>query len=555
MLQTKICFVRKFACRGCRCRHYRSPKESPWCVGVDQKSFLRTAKLPGGNEQPKMTNVPFWIDSAPIKRFPRLETNTNVDAVVVGAGVTGITTAYLLKKAGLTVALIERERVASIDTGHTTAHLTYVTDVELQELADNFGNDHAQAAWDAGAAAIHEIERIVWEEGIECEFTRVPAYLHACVNGFSQNDISGLKKEASLAAKLGFDAAYLKSAPYFNLPAVRFPNQAKFHPRKYLRSLVVKVAGNGSHVFEKSAAMDFDTKKSRVKANGHWISFDRLIMATNNPLVGFASITSATLLQTKLSLYTSYALGAQVPSGTIPEALFWDTREPYDYLRVDRHRPFDYIIYGGEDHKTGQKRNTQRAYAQLLARLKKIVPDARVDHRWSGQVICTPDGLPYIGENAERQFIATGFCGNGITFGTVGAIMARDWVAGRENPWTGLFAVDRKKIKGATWNYLRENKDYPYYMIKDRIARPEAESAREIKRGDGMIIGSRGKKVAAFRDRDGKLYKLSPVCPHLGCHVRWNSAESTWDCPCHGSRFKPTGEVIAGPAEDALRAV
>jgi glycine/D-amino acid oxidase-like deaminating enzyme len=182
--------------------------------------------------------------------------------------------------------------------------------------------------WDAGAAAIDEIERIVREEGIECEFTRVPAYVHVCVNGFSQNDISGLKKEASLAAKLGFDAAYLKSAPYFNLPAVRFPNQAKFHPRKYLRSLVVKVPGNGSHVFEKTAATDFDAKKSRVKANRHWISFDRLIMATNNPLVGFASITSATLLQTKLSLYTSYALGAHVPSETVPEALFWDTREP-----------------------------------------------------------------------------------------------------------------------------------------------------------------------------------------------------------------------------------
>ncbi len=395
------------------CRYYRAPKESPWCVGVDQKSFLRTAKLPGGHEQPKMTTVPFWIDSAPIRRFPRLQKNTNVDVVVIGAGVTGITTAYLLKKAGLTVALIERERVASIDTGHTTAHLTYVTDVGLQELADNFGNDHAQAAWDAGAAAIDEIERIVWEEGIECEFTRVPAYVHVCVDGFSQNDISELKKEASLAAKLGFDAAYLKSAPYFNLPAVRFPNEAKFHPRKYLRSLVVKVPGNGSHVFEKTAATDFDTKKSRVKANRHWISFDRLIMATNNPLVGFASITSATLLQTKLSLYTSYALGAQVPSGTIPEGLFWDTREPYDYLRVDRHRRFDYVVYGGEDHKTGQKRKTQRAYARLLARLKKIVPEARVDHRWSGQVISTPDGLPYIGENAEQQFIATGFCGNG----------------------------------------------------------------------------------------------------------------------------------------------
>jgi glycine/D-amino acid oxidase-like deaminating enzyme/nitrite reductase/ring-hydroxylating ferredoxin subunit len=499
-----------------------------------------------------MTTIPFWIDSAPIKRFPTFRKGVTVDVLVVGAGVTGITTAYVLKKAGLTVALIERERVASIDTGHTTAHLTYITDVELQELADNFGNDHAQAAWDAGAAAIDEIERIVQEEEIQCEFTRVPAYLHVCMDGSSKKEIFSLKKEARLAAKLGFDAAYLESVPYFNLPGVRFPNQAKFHPRKYLRSLVVKIPGNGSHVFEKSAATEFDAEKRRAKVIRHWIGFDRLVMATNNPLVGLTSITSATLLQTKLSLYTSYAIGARVPSGTIPEATFWDTREPYDYLRVDRHRGFDYVIYGGEDHKTGQERRTQNAYARLLVRLKKIAPDARIDHRWSGQVICSPDGLPYIGENAERQFIATGFCGNGITFGTISAMMARDWVMGRKNPWSDLFAVDRKKIKGATWNYLRENKDYPYYMIKDRIVRPETNSVRELKLGDGMIIGSRAKKVAAFRDRNGKLHKLSPVCPHLGCHVRWNVAESTWDCPCHGSRFKPTGEVIAGPAEEAL---
>jgi glycine/D-amino acid oxidase-like deaminating enzyme len=201
--------------------------------------------------------------------------------------------------------------------------------------------------------------------------------------------------------------------------------------------------------------------KRRAKVNGHWISFDRVVMATNNPLVGLASITSATLLQTKLALYTSYAIGARVPSETIPEAIFWDTREPYDYPRVDRYRGFDYVIYGGEDHKTGQKRKTQKAYARLLARLEKIIPHARLDHRWSGQIISTPDGLPYIGENAEHQFIATGFCGNGITFGTISAMMARDWATGRKNPWSDLFAVDRKKIKGGMWNYLRENKDYP----------------------------------------------------------------------------------------------
>jgi glycine/D-amino acid oxidase-like deaminating enzyme/nitrite reductase/ring-hydroxylating ferredoxin subunit len=499
-----------------------------------------------------MRNVPVWIDTAPIQKFPKLQKSIAVDIVVVGAGVTGITAAYLLKKAGSTVALIERERVASIDTGHTTAHLTYVTDVDLQQLVRNFGKDHAQAAWDAGAAAIDEIERIVEAEGIECEFTRVPAYVHARAGGSSKKEASSLKKEADLAAKLGFDAAYLSSVPYFNLPAVRFANQAKFHPRKYLRSLVAKIPGSGSHVFEKSAVNEFDVKKRGVRVNRNWISFDRVMMATNDPLVGLASMTTATLFQTKLSLYTSYALGARVPSNTIPEALFWDTRDPYDYLRIDRHREFDYIVYGGEDHKTGQRKKTQKAYVRLWQRLKKIAPEAQVDHRWSGQIISTPDGLPYIGENAERQFIATGYCGNGITFGTIAAIMARDWIAGRKNPWSQLFAVDRKKIKGAAWNYLRENKDYPYYMIKDRLARAEAASVRELRPGDGMITGRRGKKVAAFRDASGDIHRLSPVCTHLGCLVRWNPSESTWDCPCHGSRFKPTGEVIAGPAEEPL---
>jgi glycine/D-amino acid oxidase-like deaminating enzyme/nitrite reductase/ring-hydroxylating ferredoxin subunit len=499
-----------------------------------------------------MTNVPIWIDSAPIRKFPKVQRNINVDVLVVGAGITGITTARLLKKAGSTVALIERERVASMDTGHTTAHLTYVTDVQLHELAENFGEDHAQAAWDAGAAAIDEIETIVGAEEIECEFKRVPAFLHVRKGRFSKSEASSLKKEADIAAKLGFDAAYLKSIPYFNLPGVRFANQAKFHPRKYLRSLVERIPGDGSHVFEKSAAAEFDAKKRRVKVNGYWISFDRLVVATNNPLVGLASVISATLLQTKLSLYTSYALGARVPSDTLPEALFWDTREPYDYLRVDRYRSFDYVVYGGEDHKTGQSKATTKPYARLLTRLKKIIAKAKIDHRWSGQVICTPDGLPYIGENAERQFVATGYCGNGITFGTVAAMMARDWATGRKNPWADLFALNRKKLKGAVWNYLRENKDYPYYMIKDRLARAEADSVRELKPGDGMIIGRRGKKVAAFRDPNGKLHRLSPVCTHLGCLVRWNPSESTWDCPCHGSRFKPTGEVIAGPAEEPL---
>lgn len=497
-----------------------------------------------------MDTTPYWIDSAPIKSFPALNADLKTDALVVGAGITGITVAYLLKKAGIRVTLIERERVASIDTGHTTSHLTYVTDDSLETLT-RLGRDHAQATWDAGACAIDEIERIVREEKIECEYTRVPGFLHASLfDEGSKDERADLRKEADLAQQLGFDAAFLDAVPHFGVPGVRFANQAKFHPRKYLRRLV-EIIGD-DNVFEQSAAEEFDAEKRRVKVNGHWISFDRVIIATNNPLVGLASVTSATLLQTKLSLYSSYALGARIPKGSLPIAMFWDTVDPYNYLRIDRHADFDYAVFGGDDHKTGQVTDTEKRYARLVTKLKKIAPDAEIDHRWSGQVIMTNDDLPYIGQNAEGQFIVTGYCGNGITFGTIAAMMARDWVSGAKNPWIDLFDVDRKLIRLGAWDYLVENKDFPYYLIKDRLARAEADSVRELKPGEGMIVKSGGKKVAAYRDDNGDVHKVSATCTHMGCVVHWNSAEKTWDCPCHGSRFKPNGEVMAGPAEAPL---
>jgi glycine/D-amino acid oxidase-like deaminating enzyme/nitrite reductase/ring-hydroxylating ferredoxin subunit len=368
----------------------------------------------------------------------------------------------------------------------------------------------------------------------------------------SKDDRSELKEEADLAQQLGFDANFLESIPQFKVPGVRFADQAKFHPRKYLGRLLKKIDDDGSTVFERSAAEEFDSEKGRAKVNGHWITFDRLVLATNNPLVGFSSMTSATLFQTKLSLYSSYVIGAKVPRGSLPVALFWDTVDPYYYLRVDRLDDFDYAVFGGEDYKTGQRADTEHRYSRLEEKLKKVVPMAEVDHHWSGQVIETNDGLPYIGQNADRQFIATGYGGNGITFSTISAMMARDWVIGRKNPWSELFNVDRKMLKHGAWDYLRENADYPYYMIKDRLARAEAESVRGLKSGDGMIVKSGGKKVAAYRDSHEKVHKVSAVCTHMGCLVRWNSAERTWDCPCHGSRFKTNGDVISGPAEEPL---
>jgi Rieske Fe-S protein len=170
-------------------------------------------------------------------------------------------------------------------------------------------------------------------------------------------------------------------------------------------------------------------------------------------------------------------------------------------------------------------------------------------------VIETNDGLPYMGETAERQFVSTGYAGNGMTFGTIGALLAHDAALGRENPWADLFSVNRKKVIGGAWDYIRENLDYPFYMVRDRLASAEADSTRAVKRGEGKIVRIDGQKVACYRDDDGELSTLSPVCTHMGCLVRWNDAESTWDCPCHGSRFKATGEVMAGPAESPLEPV
>ena len=266
-------------------------------------------------------------------------------------------------------------------------------------------------------------------------------------------------------------------------------------------------------------------------------------------------MASALFLQTKLSLYTSYALGARVRAGFAPKASFWDTGDPYGYLRVDARRGYDYLIYGGEDHKTGQVTDTKASYANLERKLLAIAPRARVDHRWSGQVITTNDGLPLIGETASRQFAATGYAGNGMTFGTLGGMMAADAALRRRNPWQGIFDIHRTKLLGGTWNYLKENKDYPFYMVRDWLSGAEGKSLRSVGKGQGKILNLDGRKVAASRSQDGKVSLCSPICTHLQCIVAWNTAERTWDCPCHGSRFKPTGEVISGPAEEALEKI
>ncbi|MDB6037480.1 MAG: puuB 1 [Verrucomicrobiales bacterium] len=502
-----------------------------------------------------MDTTPYWTRTGTLPQFESISHDVEVDVVVIGAGLTGVTAAYLLKKEGVKVALLERYRCAGGDTGRTTAHLTCVTDKRLFELVNDFGKDGAKAFWEGGLAGIDQIAELVREKKIDCEFKWIPGYLHAPLKDSKKSDIEALQKDAQLAEELGFESAFVESVPYADLPGIRFANQAKFHPLKYLAPLLQSIHGNGSYVFENSEAGEIEVDPLTVHSGKFKLRCSYLVIATHNPLLGKTATAKGTLFQSKLALYTSYVLGAKLPKGTVPEALFWDTTDPYYYLRIDQKADHDYAIFGGEDCKTGQEKETTEVFSKLEQMLKKILPEAKVQDRWMGQVVETNDGLPFIGENEHQQFIATGFCGNGFTLGTLSAVMARDRYLKRKNPWFDLFACDRKKFHGGTWRYIKENLDYPWYMLRDRIAGAEGSSLDDLQIGEGKILKIKGTKVAAYRDKNGKVTTCSPICTHLKCIVRWNKADKTWDCPCHGSRFSPTGEVLAGPAEEPLEKI
>jgi nitrite reductase/ring-hydroxylating ferredoxin subunit len=331
---------------------------------------------------------------------------------------------------------------------------------------------------------------------------------------------------------------------------VRFDRQAVMHPTKYIRGLVDALRHQGVPLFEHSEPA-FDGEQ-HATCNGHTVRARWLAIATHNPLQGRQNTAAASLIQTQLAAYTSYALHATVTGRSLPVGLFWDTNDPYRYVRIEAVDEGFSVIAGGEDHKTGQVEDTRVPHRALEAWCRRLFPEADISHRWSGQVLETPDGMPIIGEVVPRQWIATGFGGNGITLGTLAAMLLRNAVTGRANPWSKLVSPRRIAALRDPWEYLRENVDYPFYMIKRLLGPEDDRSLRSLKRGEGTVIKLDGAAVAASRDEEG-LYRLrSAVCPHLGCLVAWNRVERTWDCPCHGSRFKRDGMVVRGPAERDL---
>ena len=493
----------------------------------------------------KQHSTSLWHATESTPKFDALTGEQTADVVVVGAGITGLTAAALLRERGRSVIVLEKETVAGGETGNTTAHITEAVDARYHYLKRKYSPEDAKLVADASRASIEKIAELIERHAIDCRFRRVPGYLYTEKRKY----VAELKSEARAARESGVDATFVETVPlpFMTRGAALFANQAQFHPLEYLSGLASKL---DCPIFERTRVTDVKNGDPCVVETEHGrVTAKAVLMATNVPVAGYTHI------HTLAAPYRTYAIAFEW-NGAHPEGLFWDTADPYHYTRWQDTDEGTFMIVGGEDHRVGEEEDTEACFQRLLDYTREHYPDARERYRWSGQVIEPHGGLPLIG-GKENVYISTGYAGQGMTFGTVGAMIVADLITGVDNPWASVFDLDRVRPHMTAREFLTENLHFPVHLAKDRLTSfdVEAKSLDEVKSGEGKIVQLNGKKIAAFRDGAGALHCLSPVCTHMKCDVAFNDAEKTWDCPCHGSRFTTDGEVLNGPAREPLAKV
>ena len=477
--------------------------------------------------------------------------NLAVDVCVIGAGISGLTTAYHLVQSGRSVVVLDREeRLGLGETGLTSAHLSNALDETYTSLRRLHGDGGARLAAESHTQAIEEIERISKAEGIDCDFRWVDGFLFLDAD----HDEDYLEKELEAVRAVGPANVELINEATFgaaNLgPALRYPRQAQFHPLKYLNGLSAAVQRRGGKIYAHSPVVKIESGKPAkvTTAQGFEVTADHLVVATNVP------VNDVLTMQTKIAAYRSYLIGMHVPKDSVPQILLWDTADPYRYVRVIPGEVDDLVIVGGEDHRVGQEVNPDDCYTRLADWARgRLNLDTRAIVKWSGQIIEPMDGLAYIGRNprdSDNVYIATGDSGHGLTHGTIAGMLISDLIEGKTNPWSSLYSPSRLTLRGLQ-TYFSEvlQSSAPY---TDWLTPGDLHSMDEVSMGEGGIVRDGLKKYAVSRDMKGCLHVFSATCPHLGGVVRWNSSEKTFDCPCHGSRFDAKGEVLNGPALTGL---
>ena len=497
-----------------------------------------------------------WMAWAERPRFSPLDGHARADVCVVGAGIAGLTTACLLTREGLSVVVLDDGPIGGGETGRTTAHLSNALDDRYYNLEQLFGERGARLAAESHTAAIDCIERVGREEEIDCDFERLDGYLFVPPDESKEE----LEREIDAARRAGLrDVEWVSGAPIADFDTgrcLRFPRQAQFSPLDYLAGLARAVTRGGGRVCTGTHAAGIrGGSPARVTTSGgHVVTAGAVVVATNVP------VNDTLLVSTREGKYRTYVIGARVPRGSVTKALYWDTPDPYHYVRVQTVKngnggdPYDLLIVGGEDERTGDHDDGDERFAELWRWTRRRWPMiGRVEFCWSGQIVEPTDSLAYIGRMPQAEpnvLIASGDSGHGLTHGTIAGLLLTDLIRGRPNEWAWLYDPSRLRSV-STRDFVSENLNVAAHYT-DWLTGGEVSSADEIKPGEGCIIRRGLTKVAAYRDEDGVLHERQAVCTHLGCAVSWNSTEKSWDCPCHGSRFDRYGRVVNGPANTNL---
>jgi glycine/D-amino acid oxidase-like deaminating enzyme/nitrite reductase/ring-hydroxylating ferredoxin subunit len=518
------------------------------------------------NTHPSGNTASIWMGTFEVPDFAPLNRNLTTDVCVIGAGIAGLTTAYMLAKAGKQVTVIDDGPIGGGESGRTTAHLTWAMDDRIYNLEDVHGQEKARLIVESHMAAVNRISEIVRLENIDCDFRRVDGYLF--LGGTDKEEV--LDKELAAAHRAGasdvrkIDRATI--ADFNTGPALRWPEQGQFHALKYLAGLARAITANGGEIFCGSHVSSVQGTKPghpcKVETNNEKTITSKAVCVCTN-----ASITDMVQTHAKQAPYRTFAIAAVVPRGSVSPGLYWDTLDPYHYVRIqslDEPHPgvlkgdtlFDALIVGGEDVKTGHKDDAEVRWRALERWMRERWPVAReVVYKWSGQVLEPNDYVAFIGRNpdgAKDVHMASGDSGQGMTHGTIAGILLTDLVMGRDNPWEKVYDPRRVSLSpDALKEFARENVDVAMHYVKDFLS-PDRISETDVPRGEGRIVRHGLHKVAVYRDDSGTLHHHSAVCTHLKCIVEWNSAEKSWDCPCHGSRFDPLGKVLNAPAVSDL---
>lgn len=502
------------------------------------------------------SSLPLWLKNFELTNFSPLEEDLSAEVCVVGGGIAGLSCAYNLTSHGIDTVLLEDGNIGGGETSRTTGHLSNALDDHYYELERVFGVEGSRIAAESHASAIKFIANLVQSEEIDCQFNFVDAFLFLPPG----ESISFLNKELQAVHKAGItDAEIVSRSPIESFdtgPCIRFPNQAEFSPLPYLSALTRLISKNGGKIFTNTHVEEFNNESSNHivrTSNGKKVTAKHVIIATNSPI--YDRLT----MHTKLTAYRTFVIAGKIPKNYVPKGLYYDTLDPYHYIRTVSSTPNeDYLVIGGEDHRTGHQDDANMQYDILEAWSRERFPLLKeIEFKWSGQIMEPVDCLAFIGRypHKENVFLATGDSGNGLTHGTIAGLLISDLIRGKENAWEKLYAPRRKSFTTIP-DFVQENVD-TLMQYTDWISGKHEESVKNIELDSGAIVdeGFGKGKLAVYRDAAGQFHTRSAICPHLGGVVRWNPAEKSWDCPCHGSRFDCYGKVLHGPAIRSLKHV